>query len=410
MRKIGLLREGKVPPDARTPLTPEQCISVQEYFGVDIVVQPSPIRCFPDAEYTAVGLSLQEDLSDCDLLLGIKEVPIANLIAHKTYMFFSHTIKEQAYNRGLLQTILAKDIHLIDYEALKDEKNNRLIAFGYYAGVVGAHNALWAYGERTGAFTLPRMNTLRDYAVAIEVYHRMAWSPVRIVVTGGGRVGSGACRTLLDMGIRQVSPSEFLENDFAEPVFVQLHAEHYVRHKQHANRPFDKADFYAHGDHYESTFVPYTKRADIFINCIFYDRHAPRFFEVADMLQPDFRIVTIADVTCDMMPDSSVPSTIRPSTIVTPLYGFDPCNQTETQPFSPNSVDVMAIDNLPSELPRDASAFFGRQLMEKILPELLLKEKSDVIDRASVAQNGQLTETFLYLTDYVAGKPVLNYH
>ncbi len=404
MIKIGIIREGKVPPDARVPMTPEQCAEAQVELPIRIVVQPSPIRCFKDKEYTKHGIRLQEDLSDCDVLLGVKEVPVAQLLADKTYMFFSHTMKKQAYNRPLLLAILEKNIRLIDYEALTDSRGVRLIAFGFYAGIVGAHNALWTWGRRTGQFSLPRLYQSHDYAEVLEVYSRLKLPQLRIVLTGGGRVASGAAKNLRDMGVREVGPKEFLEQDFPNAVFTQIHAADYVRRRD--GKPFNKADFYAHGADYESKFAAYYRRADIFINGIFYDPKSPKFFTAAELKQPDFNIQVIADITCDIMPDSSVPCTIRPSKITKPVYGYSRKTGVETAPYKEGSIDVMAIDNLPSELPRDASAFFGRQLLEKVLPELLQGRKSPVIRRGMIAEGGKLTEEFGYLADYVAGELV----
>lgn len=402
MVKIGIIREGKTPPDARTPLTPEQCAEAQVELPVRIVVQPSPIRSFRDEEFTAHGLDLQEDLRDCDILLGVKEVPDEQLIPGKTYLFFSHTIKKQPHNRHLLQTVLEKHIRLIDYEALTDDRGQRLIAFGFYAGIVGAHNALWTWGRRTGRLRLPRLCESHDYAEVLALYEKMALPPLRIVLTGGGRVASGAAKNLRDMRIREVTPEEFLQQDFPEAVFTQLHAQHYARHRD--GRAFDKSHFYKHGEEYQSAFAPYARRADVFINGIFYDKKSPAFFTLEDMQQPDFHIEVIADVSCDIVPGSSVPATIRPSTIADPVFGFDPRTGAETPPFQPGSVDVMAIDNLPSELPRDASAFFGRQLLDKILPELLRGRESAAICRGMIAENGALTPEFDYLEDYVAAQ------
>jgi alanine dehydrogenase len=402
MIKIGIIREGKIPPDARVPMTPEQCAEAQVELPLRIVVQPSGIRCFKDEEYIKHGIKLQEDLSDCDVLMGVKEVPINELQPEKTYLFFSHTIKKQAYNRPLLQAILQKKIRLIDYEALTDERGERLIAFGFYAGIVGAHNALWTWSKRTGDFYLPRLCETHDYAAVLALYDQQQLPPLRIVLTGSGRVSSGAAKNLKDMRIRQVSPQDFMDHSFSEPVFTQLQAADYVERSD--GQPFDKAHFYAHGEAYQSKFAPYTRKTDIFINGIFYDTKSPMFFNAEDLKHPDFNIRVIADITCDIMPDSSVPCTIRPSKIADPVYGFSRFTGTETPPFQPDSVDIMAIDNLPSELPRDASAFFGRQLLDKILPELLIGRESPAIRRGMITESGHLTEAFEYLQPYVMGK------
>ncbi len=400
MYKIGIIREGKVPPDARTPLTPDQCAKIIHQFPVEMVVEPSPVRSFKDEEYRTAGVPMSADLGDCDILLGVKEVPMDWLIPNKTYLFFSHTIKKQHQNRALLQAVLEKKIRLIDYEVLTDDLGDRLIAFGFYAGKVGAHNALWTYGRRTGQFSLPRMHETHDYAEVKVAYAKVQLPPLRIVLTGGGRVAAGALRNLHALGIHPVSPHDFLTKDFDRPVFTQLFAQDYVRHAK-GSRIFNKDHFYAHGEEYVSAFLPYAHRADIMINGIYYDKKAPAFFTVADMADPKFSIQVIADISCDLMPDSSVPCTLRPSSIADPVYGFDPRTGQGCAPYQPDCVDVMAIDNLPSELPRDASGFFGQQLIDNVLPELLHERDSVIIQRATIAENGHLTPRYEYLSDYV---------
>jgi len=400
MHKIGIIREGKVPPDARTPLTPQQCRQIAAQFPVTVVVQPSAIRCFTDAEYQAAGVDMADDLSDCDVLMGVKEVPIDQLIPGKTYLFFSHTVKKQAQNRRLLQAILEKNIRLIDYEKLTDDRGDRLIAFGFYAGLVGAHDGVWTYGRRTKQFDLPRMRDCHDYDEVKLAYQNLQLPPLRIVLTGSGRVAAGALRNLNDMGIREIAPSDFLNKTFDFPVFTQLFAQDYVQHRD-GPRIFEKPHFYAHGEEYVSTFAPYTRRADIFINGIYYDGRAPMFFTAEDMATPDFSIQVIADISCDIVPDASVPTTLRASTIADPVYGINRFTGEECPAHASDSVDVMAIDNLPSELPRDASEFFGIQLIDNVLPELLHEEDSAVIARAVIAESGRLTDHYAYLSDYV---------
>ena len=402
MLHLGIIREGKVPSDARAPLTPSQCAQIMATLPVHIVVQPSPVRCFKDDEYRQAGIEVTDDLSGCSIILGVKEVPVSQLLSGKTYLFFSHTIKKQHYNRTLLQTILAKNICLIDYEAITDDKHDRLVAFGFYAGVVGAHNAMWTYGKRSGTFTLPRLCELHDYAEAKHTYKALQLPPVRIALAGGGRVASGAIRNLHDMGIRGVSPRDFLKHDYDHPVFTQLHAQDYVEHHE-GQRIFNKQHFYAHGEEYRSIFAPYAHRADIFINAIYYDPKAPRFFEREDMTALNFSIQVVGDLSCDIMPDASVPCTLRPSSITDPVYGFDPQTGESTAPFSKGSVDVVAIDNLPSELPRDASEFFGRQLIDHVLPEILHAGDSAMLHRATICSGGTLNKPFEYLQDYVHG-------
>jgi saccharopine dehydrogenase (NAD+, L-lysine forming) len=397
--KIGIIREGKVPPDNRVVLTPRQCAFLMRNYAVQIVVEPSSIRCYPDAEYVNEGVAVTNNLSDCDMLLGIKEVPITQLMPDKTYFFFSHTVKKQVYNRTLLQTVLQKNIKLIDYELLTDDHGLRLIAFGRYAGMVGAHNGMLAYGTRTGAYSMMRMKDLHDYAQARKMYQTIQLPPVRVVVTGTGRVASGAVEVLRDLGLKQVTPSNFLNKNFNTAIFTQLSAREYVERKDGLS--FKKIDFYAHPNRYKSSFAPFYQKTDIFINGIFYDKKAPMFFTLEEMQQPAFKIKTIADISCDLMPYSSVPSTIRATTIAEPFYGFDPVLNQEIAPFQEKSIDMMTIDNLPNELPRDASEFFGTQFMDNILPEILKAKDSIVLHRATIAEKGKLTEKYHYLQDYV---------
>ncbi len=399
--KIGIIREGKTPPDTRVALNPTQCAAVKAAGVFDIVIESSPNRCYTDAEYRALGIDVVTDLSDCDVLLGIKEVPVSQLLPNKTYFFFSHTIKKQPYNRKLLLAVLEKNIRLLDYEVLVDDTGNRLIAFGKYAGMVGAHNALWTYAKTYGGFELPRLTDCHEYADAVEIYDNTNFPPIKIVVTGTGRVATGAIEVLRDMGIGYVSPEKFLHNEFPVAVFTQLNASHYVTRKDGGE--FVKQEFYTQPHLYKNAFLPYTQAADIFINGIFWSNDSPAFFTLEEMAKSNFRIRTIADVTCDIAPISSVPSTIRPSTIPEPVYGFDTANGNEVAPFSKDYINVMAVDNLPNELPRDASTFFGNQFLEGILPELANQDNSQVIARGIVAQDGKLTPRFEYLSDYVAG-------
>lgn len=397
--RIGIIREGKVPPDSRVPLTPEQCAFLQDKYDIEIVVAPSPNRCYPDEEYRAAGLRLSDDMESCDVLMGVKEVPIKYLISNKTYFFFSHTIKKQSYNRKLLQAMISKNIRMVDYEVLTDEKGKRVIAFGKFAGMVGAHNGLMTYGMRTKTFSLPRMNSCHDYAEAVSIYQKTEFPPIRIVLTGTGRVGTGAALVLRDMGIREVSPADYLSNQYEEAVFTQLSCKDYVAPKD--DSVFNKKDFYSNPSNYKSIFVPYAKTSDIMINGIYWDNAAPAFFSATEMASENFNIKTIADVTCDIAPVSSIPSTIKASTIADPIFGYDPKTGEERTPFQEGIIDMMTIDNLPNELPRDASQAFGNQFITHVIQELLKDEMSEMILRASVAKNGDLGPHFEYLRDYI---------
>ncbi len=397
--KIGIIKERKNPPDNRVPLSPSVCANIIAQ-GIEVVVEPSDSRCFKDEEYKMAGVPLNNDLSDCDVLMGVKEVPIDSLLSGKTYFFFSHTIKEQSYNRKLLQNILKKNIKMIDYEVLTDASGKRVIAFGKFAGMVGAHNGLWTYAQRTKSFELPRMKDLSGYEEAKKVYSKLELPPMKIVLTGSGRVSSGATQVLLDMKIKKIEPREFLKKEFPYPVFTQLDCKDYVKARN--NTPFEKKEFYKFPKRFESIFLPYTKVADIFVNGIFYDKNAPAFFTKEDMKSPDFNIKVIADVTCDIAPESSVPSTLYASTIAEPVFGYNPKTEMEAPPHTDEVIDVMSIDNLPNELAKDASEKFGNTFLNLVLNELKKGADSRMIEDAMVTSNGQLTNKFKYLSDYVS--------
>jgi alanine dehydrogenase len=397
---IGIIRECRLPTDKRAPLSPIQCKALKtKLLNINIFVQPSPHRCFKDEEYLAEGITLQEDLTHCDILLGIKEVPIPLLIPNKTYLFFSHTIKRQAHNRALLQAVLRKNITLIDYETLTNEKGERLIAFGHYAGLVGAYNALWTYGQRFGLYQLKRAYQCFDKGEIFGELSKVKLPPIKIAITGGGRVTGGAIELLDKAGIRKVSSETFVQiTDFQEPVYAQLRSMDYHQHKD--KYAFEAENFYKNPQDYESYFLRYTQVTDLLIACAYWHPQAPKLFTIKQMQEPSFKIKVIADVTCDI--GGSIPCTQRASTILEPVYDFNPFTQSLENQFSRESnITVMAIDNLPAELPRDASIDFGERLVEKILPHLLGKDKEGIIARATIADLGKLTKQFDYLQDFV---------
>ncbi len=397
--KIGLIREGKNPPDKRVPFSPLQAEEIEQRFpGVKIVCQESSIRCYKDDEYKEQDIQISPDVSECDVIMGIKEVPIDNLIPNKTYLFFSHTLKKQPYNRKLLQEVLRKNIRLIDYEALKDRQGNRLVAFGRFAGIVGAYNGLWTYGKRYHAFSMRRAFECFDINDLKLELRKVKLPFVKIALTGAGRVAKGAMETLDTAGVRKVSPHDFLTQQFEEPVYTQLSSADYHIRKQ--GRHFNREEYHLHPENYESNFRPYTRVADILLAGAFWNPKAPVLFSRQDMLASDFKIKIIADITCDI--EGSVPSTKRASTIPDPLYDYDASTDQVKPPYTDDRfVTVMAIDNLPCELPRSASEEFGRDLIDRILKPLLFEDTEGIIARGAIADGGRLTATFSYLQDYV---------
>lgn len=399
---IGIIKEEKVPQDTRTPVTPLQAKFIQENFpGVTVSCESSQTRCFSDNEYRKAGINVTEDLRHCDILLGVKEVKIQSLIPEKTYLFFSHTIKKQPYNRSLLKAVTDKKIRLIDYECLADEKGIRVIAFGRWAGIVGAYNALWTFGRKYGTFSIKRAFECRDLEEVFRELKNIDLPPIKIVLTGNGRVSRGALEILEAAGIRRVDPEQYLFQQFEEPVYTQIDADIYTKRKDKS--PFGFEDFFAHPEAYVSNFKTFAKTSDMLIMAAYWDPRAPKLFEREFVCDRDFKISVIADITCDI--DGSVPTTVRPTSIRDPVYDFDKSNFMELPAFSDkNQLSVMAVDNLPNELPRDASAAFGDQLIRFVLPYLLKDDNQPIIKNAVIAENGKLTDRFAYLQDYLEGK------
>ena len=400
--RIGILREGKVPPDERVPFTPRQCMQLKEsYPNFDIVVQPSKIRAYRDQSYLKHGISLQEDLSDCDVLMGVKEVNIKDLIQNKKYFFFSHTYKMQPYNRSLLQAILDKNIQLIDYELLTDKDNRRLVAFGYYAGIVGAYNGLKGWGDKYGSFKLKPAYECHDKIELVEQLKVIRFrKPTKILITGHGRVAKGAVEILESSGIEKVSVADYLNKEFDKTVYAQAHVDHY--NKRRSDGGFDHDEFYSDPASYVSDFKRFASQTNLFIACHYWDSRAPYLFSREDAKAKDFKIKMVADISCDI--DGPVASTLRPSTIASPFYGYDPEIEKECDFHETNSIGVMAIDNLPCELPRDASEYFGNNLIKNIIPALLGNDPDKIIERASETNlEGKLMPAFEYLEDYLKG-------
>ncbi len=395
MLTIGLIKEGKVPADNRVPLTPNQCKWIQKNFSnIKIIVESSPHRCFSDHEYIHHGIEVKENLSECDVLMGIKEVPIENLIANKTYLFFSHTKKKQAFNRNLFQEMMRKKITLIDYECLEHDDGQRIIGFGFFAGIVGGHNGIMCYGKRTGLFDLGRVYEVKDYRNLIHTYFGIKLPNVRIAVTGSGRVAHGVVEIMNLMGVTEVEPDEYLEKKFSYPVYVQLKGHELYTHEK--LKTYKREHFHEHPDEYRSRFLPYIRCTDILMNGIYWENKMPRLFEKED-IDEHFTIKTISDITDDA--GGSVPVNLGDVAIKDLVYGVNKKTFEKTVPYLPESIDIIAVGNLPNELPRDASRYFGEQLIKFVLDDLR-KGGSELLDKSTMLKNGQLTKPFEYLSDY----------
>jgi saccharopine dehydrogenase (NAD+, L-lysine-forming) len=399
MITIGLLRECKVPPDYRVALTPAQCKWIQQTApDIRVLVQASPDRCYSDKEYRSAGVEVREDISEADLFFGIKEVPLKDLVPGKTFLFFSHTKKQQPYNQRMFQAILEHKITLIDYECLEHDDGQRILGFGFFAGVVGAHNGILSYGRRTGRYELGRVYAEKNFQELIHTYFGLKLPEIKVVVTGSGRVAHGVLEVMNLMEIIEVEPDEFLERKFTYPVFTQLKGpdlyEHATTHR------YRREDFHQNPQDYRCKLLPYTRIADILMNGIYWDKNMPRLFEWEDLADKDFHIQTIADITDDK--EGSIPCNLGDVSMEDLVYGVDKMTRERTAAWLPGSVDIMAVGNLPNELPRDASRYFGEQLIKYILEDLI-RGGSAIIERATMVREGQLTEPYAYLRGYAAG-------
>ena len=398
MLRIGLIRERKSLQDDRVAFTPKQCAHIMAHHpNVHIVVEPSPIRCFKDADYAAEGIELTSDLNNCDILLGIKEVPVDFLIPGKTYFFFSHTKKKQPHNIKLMHALIEKRIRMIDYECLTHSDEQRILGFGLYAGIVGAHNGLLTYGKKNDLYELPAAHKVRSFKELMDAYEHVKLPNIKIVMTGSGKVAAGVLEVLTHLDIESVEPQDFLTHQYEYPVFTHLKGADLYARKD--NDLFARDGFHANPEAYKCLFDSYVNQADILMNGIYWEERIPRLFDKADIRRNDWRISVISDITCDI--DGSVPINAGSSTIEDPVYGIDRTTFARTAPFqhTKQTIDVMAVDNLPNELPCDASQYFGVHFEKYILPELM-KQESDILHRATICMDGKLTKKYEYLADY----------
>jgi saccharopine dehydrogenase (NAD+, L-lysine forming) len=402
--KIGIIRETKVPQDNRVPFSPHQCKDMlQAYPSLQIAVQPSAHRCFKDAEYEVEGITLQEDLSDCKILFGVKEVKIDYLIADKTYCFFSHTKKKQAYNKPLMQALIAKNIRLIDYECLTHDDGQRVVGFGYFAGVVGAHNGLLTYGKKWNLFELKPVYSFKSYDELVKSYYSIKLPAIKIAVTGTGRVAKGLLEIMNVLDVKQVSVEDYLSKQYKYPVYVHLTGKEL--YERISDGMYHRDEFHAQPHLYKCKFNIFWPHTDLLMNGIYWDANIDRLFTKADTTRADFKITVVSDVTCDE--DGSVPINLGASTIADPVYGYNKTSNARDLPFiaDTNIIDVMAVDNLPNELPRDASEYFGEFLEKHIIADLIAEDHTNaMLQRATICNAGKLGRYFEYMHDYAYGK------
>ncbi len=400
--KFAIIKERKNPPDRRVVFSPSKLKEAKTKFPeAEFKVEASDIRVFTDDQYRAAGFEVTQNVSDCDVLIGVKEVPIEALIPNKKYFFFSHTIKKQPYNRKLLKAILEKNIELYDHETIVNKEGFRLIGFGRYAGIVGAYNGFRAWGLKYNLWELPKAGALQNQAALIAELNKIDVPNMKILLTGSGKVANGAQEMLEAMSIKSVSVNEFLNEHFAEPVYCKIDVLDYNKRKD-GTYVTDVHDFFNHPERYESNFMRFAKETDFYIAGHFYGDGAPYLYTREDVKSPDFNIKVVADISCDV--DGPVATTLRASTIENPLYGYDPQTESEVDYKNENAITVMAVDNLPCELPKDASEGFGDMFLQHVILAFFNGDKYGVLQRAKITENGKLTKRFSYLQGYVDEK------
>jgi hypothetical protein len=296
---------------------------------------------------------------------------------------------------------LDKKIRLIDYEVIKDKSNKRLIGFGRYAGIVGCYNTFYTWGLKSGDFELKPAHLCKDRKEVEEELKKVVLpNDFRVVLTGFGRVGNGAREIMSLLPIKEVSPEEYLRETHNEPVFTHLDTEDYYVRKD--GKEFSKQEFYAQPELYTSNFEKFAFNSDIYIPCHFWSSKSPYILTRETLLNEKNRLKVVGDISCDV--NEPIACTIRPSKIGNPIYGYDPVQNTEVDFLSKGAIAVMAIDNLPCELPLDASEDFGNELIKHVIPKLLGDDPDAVIERASETNlDGKLMPSFKYLENYANG-------
>jgi len=431
--KVGIRYEDKYLMEKRVPLVPTHVKQLVEQ-GIEVQVVPSEKRIFKDGEYKAVGARLMSEPLDADVILGVKEMPIGYFKPKKTYIFFSHTIKGQVYNMPLLRNMMESKINLIDYERIVDEQGRRLIFFGRFAGLAGTINALWSLGERmerkginTPFLKLKQThnyNSLEEAkAVVEEVGKDIAehglpreLTPLVIGITGYGNVSKGSQEILELLPVKEISPEELpaLRNKTSLPnnvVYKVVFKEKHLAVPKEADKAFDLQTYYNYPERFDGVFEQYLPHLTVLMNCMYWDDRYPRIV-TKDFLENAWKtggipLEVIGDVTCD--PDGSVEITHKGTAIEDPVFVYNPIQRDAKMGFDGDGILVMAVDILPSELPRESSQGFSDALI-RFLPDLL-KTDFEVpfealnmpapLKSALILHHGRLTPDYQYLKDHL---------
>ena len=401
LTNIGIIRESRND-ENRTPLVPEHIKKYKESNpNINFIIQPSNSRCFADEEYELCGAKINENLNECSIIFGVKEIDPNILINNKTYLFFSHTFKidKKQKNIGkdkkeLLLSILNKKIKLIDYENIRKKNGNRCLGFGRFAGIVGCYNTLNLFLKVLGKQSLASAYKINDYERLVLNLKNLYFPKTKILVTGDGRVAKGVIELLNLTNIKAVSKKDFLEKKFDQPIFCNLETKDYVTNNSSSD--FSLEHFINNPQDYSSSALQYLKETNILISAHYWDPSSPKIFENEDLKDLQ-NLKIVGDITCDI--NGSVPTTIRSTTIKKPNYWIERNNLKEIDENN-DGIAVMAVDNLPSELPRDSSTEFSEGIINEVLP-FLLKEDDGRILNGTIATDGSFLEKYNYLNNYI---------
>ena len=401
LTNIGIVRESRND-EKRTPLVPEHIKKYKESNpNINFIIQPSKNRCFSDEEYELSGAIINENLNECSIIFGVKEIDSNILINNRTYLFFSHTFKinKQQKNieknkKDLLLSILNKKITLIDYENIRGKNGTRCLGFGRFAGIVGCYNTLNLLLKVHGKQSLASAYKINDYERLVLNLKNLYFPKTKILVTGDGRVAKGVIELLNQTNIKAVSKKDFLEKKFDQPIFCNLETKDYVTNNSSTN--FNLEHFINNPQDYSSSALQYLKETNILISAHYWDPSSPKIFENEDLKDLQ-NLKIVGDITCDI--NGSVPTTIRSTTIEEPNYWIERYNLKEIDENN-DGIAVMAVDNLPSELPRDSSTEFSEGIINEVLP-FLLKEDDGRILNGTITTDGSFLEKYNYLNDYI---------
>lgn len=431
---IGIRREDKNRWEGRVPLVPDDILQLERNYPFRFIVQPSQIRAFSDDEYREKGITVDEDLSKCDVILGVKEIPSELLLPGKVYIFFSHTIKGQKYNMPMLARLMELQDTLIDYERIVDNTGRRLIFFGRFAGIVGMVDSLWLLGKRLAAsgiltpFNMIKhtteykdLNDVKSHLSRVAGSIRKEGLPDEVVpfvtgFTGYGNVSKGAQEIYDILPVIEIDPEELFKlgkevrisrNHVYKVVFREK--DMFARKEDNG---FSLEEYYSHPERYKSIFEKYLPLLNLLVNCIYWDERYPRivtkkFLRETFMENRPFKLQVIGDISCDV--NGSIECNVKTTDVGNPAYVYDPLQDAIRDGVEGRGVVVLAVDNLPCELSRESSIFFS-SVLKRLLPGLLSVDLNsdfenaglpEELKKATIVYKGALTPEYEYLKQYI---------